>query len=480
MNEYDTELVRSILTQAGYSFANEESEADIILLNTCSVRENAHRKVFGKIHSIHHERRPPKGRDLAKQSLADKKPVIIGVLGCMATSLKEDLLNDKSLNIDFIVGPDSYKKLPDIIGHTRGQFTEAHSIHHTCGKFTETPDSIQQTSTELGGKSSIGQTSDQLGKERGFDITLSEYETYSDIAPKRESGINAWIAIMRGCNNFCSFCIVPYVRGRERSRSVDSVVDETKKLVQEGFQQVTLLGQNVNSYKSDSADFATLIEKVGQVEGIKRIRFMSPNPKDFPDRLLEVMANNPKICKHIHLPFQSGNTRVLKLMNRHYSKEDFLSLVDKIKSKIPQIALTTDIIVGFPTETDKEFEDTIDIVKKVRFDSAFIFKYSVRQGTLAAKKYVDDIPEETKTKRIVLLNEIQKQIAWEQNQSAIGKTLEVLIEREELSESNQKVHGRSDGNKIVILPKGNYHINQFVKAKITSATPHLLKGETLQ
>ena len=331
MNEYDSELVRSILQKENYEFVTDEFKADIVMLNTCAIREHAHRKVYGRVHNIRHKR---------------DTPVMIGILGCMATNLRQDLLEDRSLKIDFIAGPDSYKRLPQLIQEASGE------------------------------------------GQKSFDITLSEFETYSDVYPSGEdrdkhsnsSRVNAWIAVMRGCNNFCTFCVVPYTRGRERSRSPENVVEEVRRLAGEGFKQVTLLGQNVNSYRYDDYDFAYLMDEVSKVDGIERIRFTSPHPKDFPDRFLDLMAVNPKICKHVHLPLQAGNNRILDMMNRTYTKEEFLNLVDKIRTKIPNVTLTTDIIVGFPTETDGEFEDTIQVVGKVQFDSAFNFKYSERQG----------------------------------------------------------------------------------------------------
>jgi len=418
MNEYDTELVKSILASCGYIFTDKEELANIVLLNTCSVRENAHRKVYGHIHEIHHRRRD--------------SPVIIGVLGCMATGLKEELLNDKNLNIDFIAGPDSYKQLPKL---------------------------IQKAFT----------------KSKSFDITLSEVETYADIDPTREKGVNAWIAIMRGCNNFCTFCIVPYTRGRERSRSVQSILDEVKRLVDQGYSQLTLLGQNVNSYKYDGVAFPDLLESVSKVDGIRRIRFTSPHPKDFPEGLHQLIAENPKICKQIHLPLQSGNDRILKMMNRPYSKQEFLNLVDKLKSACPAIAISTDIIVGFPTETHDEFQDTVDVTKHVQFDSAFIFKYSPRKGTVASKKYDDCVAEEEKTQRIVALNALQKEISLKKNEAHVGKTLEVIVE----NVTADSIRGRSDGNKLVILPKYSYTMGDYLNTKIISASPHALRGEVL-
>jgi tRNA-2-methylthio-N6-dimethylallyladenosine synthase len=424
MNEYDSELVRSILIKENYEFVSDESAADIVMLNTCAIREHAHRKVYGRVHHIRHAR--------------GKAPVMIGILGCMATNLRHELLEDRSLKIDFIAGPDSYKRLPQL----------------------------------------IHEASDE--GQKSYDVTLSEFETYSDIIPSRtKGGVNAWIAVMRGCNNFCTFCVVPYTRGRERSRSPENVVDEARRLTGEGFKQVTLLGQNVNSYRYDDYDFAYLMDEVSKVEGIERIRFTSPHPKDFPDRFLDLMAVNPKICKHIHLPLQAGNNRVLDMMNRTYTKEEFLSLVDKIRAKIANVAITTDIIVGFPTETDGEFEDTLQVVTKVGFDSAFTFKYSMRQGTVASKKYPDDVPEAIKTERIMRLNDIQKEITYQKNRSHIGEIKTILLEPIPEAKNTNQMPGRTDGNKLVLLPQGPYKGGDMVVVRITDATPHALKGQLI-
>jgi tRNA-2-methylthio-N6-dimethylallyladenosine synthase len=430
MNEYDSELVRSILKKENYEFVTDELAADIVMLNTCAIREHAHRKVYGRVHNIRHTR----GKD---------SPVMIGILGCMATNLRQDLLEDRSLKIDFIAGPDSYKRLPQL---------------------------IREASDE---------------GQKSYDVTLSEFETYSDIYPNGEdranpstsSRVNAWIAVMRGCNNFCTFCVVPYTRGRERSRSPENVVDEVRRLAAEGFKQITLLGQNVNSYRYEDYDFAYLMDEVSKVEGIERIRFTSPHPKDFPDRFLDLMAVNPKICKHIHLPLQAGNNRILDMMNRTYTKEEFLDLVDKIRAKIPGVTLTTDIIVGFPTETDGEFEDTIQVAAKAQFDSAFNFKYSERQGTIASKKYPDDVPETIKTERIMRLNEIQKEITYQKNRVHIGEIHSVLLEPYPEAKNTNQMPGRTDGGKLVILPLGPYKGGDMVQARIISATPHALKGQ---
>ncbi|MDE2009688.1 MAG: tRNA (N6-isopentenyl adenosine(37)-C2)-methylthiotransferase MiaB [Candidatus Omnitrophica bacterium] len=421
MNEYDSELVRSILKKENYEFVADESGADIVMLNTCAIREHAHRKVYGRVHSIRHAR-------------GKENPVMIGILGCMATNLRRDLLEDRSLKIDFIAGPDSYKRL--------GQL-----IREACDE-----------------------------GQKSYDVTLSEFETYADVYPSRKEGINAWIAVMRGCNNFCTFCVVPYTRGRERSRSPENITEEVRRLVAEGFKQVTLLGQNVNSYRHETHDFAYLMDQVSRVPGIERVRFTSPHPKDFPDRFLDLMAVNPKICKHIHLPLQAGNNRILDMMNRTYTHEEFMDLVAKIRRKIPEITLTTDIIVGFPTETDNEFEDTLHIVAAAGFDSAFTFKYSERQGTMACRKYPDDVPEAAKTERIMRLNELQKEITFKKNLAHIGQVHDILIEPSCQDKPVTHTVGRTDGNKLVILSRNGYQTGEMVKVKITDATPHALKA----
>jgi tRNA-2-methylthio-N6-dimethylallyladenosine synthase len=429
MNEYDTELVRSILGQAGYRFTDQEGEADIILLNTCSVRENAHRKVYGHIHEIRHRRSLPAGRQ------EGRRRVLIGLLGCMATGLREELLENKSLKLDFVVGPDSYKRLPQILESalTKG--------------------------------------------ERGYDVTLSEFETYADVYPARTGGINAWVAVMRGCNNFCSFCVVPLARGRERSRTIPDITSEIFQLIsKEGVKQITLLGQNVNSYASEGKDFSNLLNVLSTITGLERIRFTSPHPKDFPDKLMQTIAANPKVCKHIHLPLQSGSTRILNLMNRGYTCEDYLALVHRIRKDCPGIALSTDVIVGFPTETDSEFKDTLALMRKVEFDSAFMFKYSPRKGTAAQKKFKDDVPAAKKTERIVALNALQKEISLKKNCAHIDEIHTVLIEQKGTSRSPEDFEGRTDGNKLVILPPGPYAIGDLIRVKIQKATPHALKG----
>ncbi len=422
MNEYDSEIIRAILGPAGYTFCDSPQEADIVLLNTCAVRENAHRKVIGHIHALHHMR---KGR-----------PFLLGVLGCMAENMHEKLLANPALKIDLVAGPDSYRRLPELLA-----------------RFAE-------------------------GGRPVADTQLDISENYTGIAPDRVSRVNAWVAITRGCDNFCTFCVVPYTRGRERSRALPDIIAETEKLAANGYKQVTLLGQNVNSYRDNGTGFAGLLQAVSRVRGIERVRFMSPHPKDFPDDLIDIIAREPKVCKHVHLPLQAGNSRVLKLMNRTYTQENFLALVREIRGRVPDIGLSTDIIVGFPTETAAEFEDTARVMETVEFDSAFIFKYSPRQGTVAQKRYPDDVPEEEKTERIVRLNAIQKKISLQRNRRHIGKILPVLMEGLASRAPACNWQARTDGNTIVIIPgQPGLAPGDIIPARITDATPHALKGE---
>lgn len=420
MNEYDTELLVSILSDHGYTRETDHLSADIVMMNTCSVRENANNKIINRVHELKRNHPNP-----------DMK---IGILGCMATNLQEELLHDKNLKLDFIVGPDSYKALPERL-------------------------------------QALGST------RKVSDIALSDSETYEDVLPVRKEGINAWVAIMRGCNNFCAYCVVPHTRGRERSRSLESVLAEVRQLVQEGFTQVTLLGQNVNSYSYQGADFSDLLAAVAGVSGVKRIRFTSPHPKDFPDKLIHTMAAHPAICHQVHLPLQSGNDRILNMMNRRYTRDAYLALADRIRTVLPEVAFSTDIIVGFPTETEAEFEDTYQVMARMRYDSAFIFKYSERPQTYAAEHYPDDVPEAVKTARIVRLNALQRQISLENNQAQIGKTQEVIIERLGTRKRPDDYQARNAAGMIVILPPGEYAVNHYITVEITDATANVLKGK---
>ncbi len=420
MNEYDSEIIRTVLRDNKYEILDQIDGAEVVLLNTCAIRENAHQKIFHRLNHL---------RALKKKGSVK----VIGVLGCMAQSLRKDLAEFSPV-VDVVAGPDSYKRLPSLLNSAR----------------------------ETGSK--------------GFDFSLSEWETYSDISPKREVGTNAWIAIMRGCDNFCTFCVVPYTRGRERSRSPESIVSETERVVSEGFRQVTLLGQNVNSYKYEDYDFADLMKMVGDVPGLRRVRFTSPHPKDFPRKLLHLIADHPKLCKQIHMPLQAGSDTVLERMNRTYTKQEFYDLVDDIRDILPGVSLTTDIICGFSGESDKDFEDTVEVVERVRFDSAFIFKYSERKNTIASRKHPDDVPEEKKTERTVRLNDIQRRISLERNEEEIGKTFEVMIEQPSKKNPDEWM-GRNDQNKGVVFHAPQYKIGDIVRVKITKAGTNTLIGD---
>jgi tRNA-2-methylthio-N6-dimethylallyladenosine synthase len=422
MNVYDSELVRSILHNGSFRMTENLDEADVVLLNTCAIRESAHDRVFGRLGHLH--------------GLKRRKPrLVVGLLGCMAQSLKSELLDNHPL-VDLIAGPDSYKALPGLI----------HQVLDSGDK--------------------------------GMEISLSEYETYSDITPQRIPGVNAWIACMRGCDNFCTFCVVPYTRGRERSRDPRGIVEETRLLAEQGYKQVTLLGQNVNSYRYEDTDFGELLMRVADVPGIERVRFTSPHPKDFPKSLLRAITSHERICNHIHLPLQAGNSRVLDKMRRTYTKQEFLDLVDEIRQTIPDICLSTDIICGFPTESDADFEDTIEVVDRVQFDSAFVFKYSERRNTIAQRKFADDVSDEVKVQRVVRLNELQKAITLRKLRRCIGRQLDVLLESPS-RKSAQDLLGRDNGFRSVIVPRGDSKPGDLVRVAITGAAAHTLFGHVV-
>jgi tRNA-2-methylthio-N6-dimethylallyladenosine synthase len=421
MNEYDSELVRSILIDNRHGLVKEAEQADVILLNTCAVRENAFNKIYARVGDLKYHRENRKTR--------------VGILGCMAQNIKDDLLKNK--NIDFAAGPDNYRDLPMMIQTSIDPEVASESV-----------------------------------------TVLSKEETYSDVNPDREDSTNAWIAIMRGCDNFCTFCVVPYTRGRERSRVLESVVEEAQKAVQSGKKQVTLLGQNVNSYKSGEHSFADLMDAVSQVEGLHRVRFTSPHPMDFPEELLKVIAKHPNLCKQIHLPLQAGSSDVLKRMNRGYTKEVFLEVAKRIRDILPDAHISTDIIVGFPGETAEQFEETKEVMNIVRFDSAFIFKYSPREGTLAKRRFPDDVEPKEKTRRIVELNDLQKVHTLEALQKYQDKVLPVLIEKETTPLSDQQCQGRVDQGVTVVLPQdGSIKAGDMVDVLISGHTSHVLLGE---
>ena len=420
MNEYDSEIVQRILTERGFEQTKTEEEADIIMLNTCSIRENAHQKVYSTIRNV-------------RAKISGRRPTI-GILGCMATNLRQSLLDDPHIRIDFMAGPDNYRRLPELIDSSLAE------------------------------------------NKRLFEIHLSDHYAYDDIVPLRREGVNAWITVMKGCDNFCTFCVVPFTRGREYSRLPENIIREAAILAAEGFRQVTLLGQNVNSYRHGNVDFADLVSEVSRVDGIDLIRFTSPHPKDFPLKLLKLVEENPKVARHKHLPPQAGSDRILSLMNRTYTKEEFLNLTLEIRKVCPDIALSTDIIIGFPTETDEEFEETVEVMRQVQFDAAFIFNYSEREGTIAKRKFSDDVPAHVKKERIIKLNNIQRSISLAKNSFHIGKIQRVLIEKESTARSDTDYQARNEGNTIVIIPKGPYREGDFIDVEITDATPNVLKG----
>ena len=421
MNVADTEVISGLLNNEGYNQTKDINSANIIFVNTCAIREHAEDKVHSRLGFYN--------------QIKQKKPdIIIGVLGCMAQNLKEDILESKPF-VDIILGPDSYRRLPDMISN---RSKEANHL---------------------------------------VDTKLSRFEVYDNLFPSRKEGINAWISIMRGCDKFCTFCIVPFTRGRERSRSIDSIISEANQAVTDGFIEITLLGQNVNSYNHDGEGFHVLLDEVAKIKGLKRIRYTSPHPQDMTKEVLNVMAKHETICNYVHLPLQAGNDRILKRMNRTYTKSEFISLANQIRDSLPNVGLSTDIIVGFPGEDSEEFNDTLDVMEKVHFDSAYTFKYSSRPGTKAAE-FEDIISEEEKQSRLERVIDMQKKHTLLQNQKRVGAVEIVLVEKESKRSTNHWA-GRTDSNKWVIFEKNNFKIGDLVPIKIIDAKGITLRGETI-
>ncbi len=423
MNVADTEIVLGILKKQGYEVTDKPENADVILLNTCSIRENAEQRIYGRIGNL--------------KTLKYKNPgLVLGVLGCMAERLKKDLIDEKKV-VDIVVGPDEYRSLPEYIDIA-------------------------------------------FNGDKGIGVKLSRTETYDDIEPHREDGLSAWISVMRGCDKFCTFCVVPYTRGRERSRSLQSIITELENLSLRGFKDVTLLGQNVNSYRDEhpdnEVDFADLLAAAAQVDRSMRIRFTTSHPQDLSDKLLYTIAEHPNLCNYIHLPVQSGSNRILELMNRTYTVEHYLNLIEKARKIIPGVSFSTDIISGFPTETWEDHLATIEVMKQVRYDGAYMFKYSPREGTKAFKMF-DDVPEEVKSKRLQEIIDVQHQISFEKNQELIG-TNEIILVEGLSKKSNNFIAGRTDTNKVVIVPVDEkIKIGDYVKVKINKATSGTLFGD---
>ncbi len=422
MNVADSELVSALLTREGFSETKDIHTADAIFVNTCAIREHAEDKVHSRLGYYHQiKRKNPK--------------TIIGVLGCMAQNLKEDILESKPF-VDIVLGPDSYRRLPEMIRERSNE--SSHLV----------------------------------------DTKLSRFEVYDDMFPSRNKGINAWISIMRGCDKFCTFCIVPFTRGRERSRSIEGIVQEAAQAVSDGFIEVTLLGQNVNSYRHEGQKFHELLDAVAQIPGLKRIRYTSPHPEDMTQDVLNVMAKYDNICNYVHLPLQAGNDEVLNRMNRTYTKDQFLARVNQIRNTLPNVGISTDIIVGFPGENEAEFQETIDVMEVVKFDSAFTFKYSSRPGTKAAE-FDDHVPEDEKQHRLERLIEMQKKHTLFRNKAIVGRVEMVLVEKES-KRSKKQWAGRTDANKWVVFNKENAKIKDLIPVKIMDARGITLHGEIVQ
>ena len=424
MNFADSEVIAAILGKAGYGMAEEAGEADFILINTCAIRDNAEQRVRHRVRELR-----------ALQSR--RQGLRVGVLGCMAERLQSRLMAEED-NVSFVCGPDAYRRLPEMLAQVRrGQ--------------------------------------------KAAEVELSTTETYADIEPVRlaGNGISAYISIMRGCQNYCAYCVVPYTRGRERSRDPETIVREARMLFGQGYREVTLLGQNVNSYRWEEVGFPELMDRVASIDPLLRVRFATSHPKDLSDRLLEVMASHPNICRCIHLPVQSGSNRMLKLMNRRYTVEWYLDRVAAIRRYMPDCSITTDVIAGFSTETLEDHEATLELFRKVRYDYAFMFKYSLREGTYAWKHLADDIPEEEKTRRLNEIIALQGEIALENNRKEVGREYEVLVEGES-HRSKEQLFGRNSQNKVLVFDRGDAQTGTYRRVKVESCTAATLIGSLVQ
>lgn len=438
MNFSDSEIVASVMAESGYAGTRNMEEADVIFLNTCAIRDNAEQRIRHRLGEL-------------KASKKNKPELLVGVLGCMAERLKEKFLEEEKL-VDMVVGPDAYRDLPNLVN----QATDG---------------------------------------EKGMNVFLSLEETYADIAPVRltGNGLSAFISIMRGCDNMCTFCVVPYTRGRERSRDVDSILKEARELFEAGYKEVTLLGQNVDSYlwfgggpkkefkkltpeeKAQAVDFADLLEKVALISPELRVRFTTSHPRDLTDKVLETMAAYPNICKYIHLPVQSGSTRILSVMNRGYSREWYLERMEAVRRIMPDCSISTDIITGFCTETEEDHLETLSLMEYSAFDYAYMFKYSERPGTPAAKKMEDDVPEDVKGRRLQEVIDLQSRMSLESNKRDLGKQFEVLVEGPS-KKNPEEFCGRTSQNKMVVFPKDNVRKGDYVQVEIKDCTSATLKG----
>ncbi len=422
MNAGDTEIVVSIMQSEGYTYTEHIGEADVILINTCSIRDNAEQRIWGRIADMRRYRKK-------------KRSLIVGIIGCMAERLKEKLVEKGG--VDIVAGPDSYRDLPRLVREA-----------------------------ESGGK--------------GINVLLSQEETYAEIAPVRldKNGVSAFIAIMRGCNNYCAYCVVPYTRGIERSRDPQTIVEEARSLFANGYREVTLLGQNVNSYRAGEVGFPELMAMVAEISPLLRVRFSTSHPKDISDRLLEVMARYDNICKAIHLPAQSGSDEVLKRMNRKYTREWYLERIAAIRRYMPECSITTDLIAGFCGETEEDHRQTLSLMREVGYDSAYMFKYSERPGTFSARHYADDVPEEEKGRRLSEIIALQAELSAASNTRDEGREFEVLVEGESKRSADQ-LCGRTSQNKMVVFDRGNHRAGEYVRVRITGSSPATLFGEEI-
>ena len=421
MNVADSEVIASVMKMAGYETCENLDEANAILLNTCSVRDNAEQKILNRLEALN-----------AVKQKRGKGGLIVGVVGCMAERVKDDLIEHH--HVDLVAGPDSYLTLPDLFA-----------------------------AAEVG--------------EKAINIELSTTETYKDVLPTRihANHVSGFVSIMRGCNNFCHYCIVPYTRGRERSRDVKSILNEVRDLQERNYKEVTLLGQNVNSYQCGEVSFPMLLRKVAETFPKMRIRFTTSHPKDMSDETLQVIADCPNVCRHIHLPVQSGSNRILKLMNRKYTREWYLDRVAAIRRIVPDCGLTTDIFVGYHSETEEDHQMSLSLMREVGYDSAFMFRYSERPGTYASKHLPDDVPEETKLRRLNEMIALQNELSAESYKKDIGKEFDILVEGTS-KRSREQLFGRTQQNKVVVFDRGNHHVGDFVRVRITDSSSATLKG----
>ncbi len=420
MNMADSEVVGGILKNHGYGFTREMSDADVMLVNTCAIRDNAEQRIYGRV-------------GLFGTFKKQNPNLVIGILGCMAERLRFKLVEEERV-VDLVVGPDEYRKLPALIEQA-------------------------------------------LTGEKGIATRLSRVENYEDIVPLRTEGVIAWLSVMRGCDKFCTFCVVPFTRGRERSRSLHSILGEVQSLVAQGFKEVTLLGQNVNSYRDNDYDFAALMRHVANVDSSLRVRFTTSHPQDMSDKLIETIAANENICKYIHLPVQSGSNRILSEMNRTYTIEHYLGLVEKIRAAMPGASLSTDIISGFPSETEEEHAMTVELMRSVRYDGAYTFKYSPRENT-KAWDLADDVPEEVKGQRVFDISQMQQNISFEINQGTIGTVEQILVEGPS-RKSNDEWIGRTDTNKMVVFPRTKERVGEYADILIERGSPSTLFGSVV-